>query len=141
MVSSKLLETALAQIEAYNKWDLDTILSLRTKDCIQQILPASLERPPRTNDEYREYFGTFIPLFKNYNLEVLDTVVDQTAHKVALHAKSTADTPLGPYTNEYMLFFYMTEDDSLINKVVEFVDSASSKQFFGSLGQLLKSKA
>jgi hypothetical protein len=37
---SKRRQTALGEIEAYNHWDLDEIISYRSADCIHQVLPG-----------------------------------------------------------------------------------------------------
>ena len=55
-------------------------------------------------------------------------VVDAEHNKVAVHCSSTADTDLGPYANEYMFTFYMTEDGTQITRFEEFVDSDKSKK-------------
>jgi hypothetical protein len=38
-------KTALAILEAYESWNLDTIMSFRTPDCIQEIIPSAQHFP------------------------------------------------------------------------------------------------
>jgi ketosteroid isomerase-like protein len=46
---------------------------------------------------------------------------------------STADTAVGPYANEYTLYLQMTDDDTQVVSIKEFVDSQYSQEFFGKL--------
>ena len=73
------------------------------------------------------------PLFKNFHIEILEIVEDAKAHKVAFHARSTAETPIGPYANEYMIMMQMTADDQRVTNVKEFVDSGYTTDFFANL--------
>lgn len=131
---STLLKTAHAVLQAYDSWDIDEILAPRTSDCTIQVLPLRLGRAAHTNPEYRDHFNASIkPHFTNFTLEVLDTIEDPMRHKVVFHAKSTADTPVGPYANEYSLYLQMTDDDTQVLEIKEFVDSQYSAEFFGKL--------
>lgn len=58
-------------IDAYNVWDIERILAYRTPDCKQQILPATLNRSPKSNDEYRAYFETIEPLYINFTVRII----------------------------------------------------------------------
>ena len=60
-------KTSQALLDAYNAWNIDQILAMRTSDCMQYILPASLGREPRNNEEYRAFFEQqMMPLFKEF---------------------------------------------------------------------------
>jgi len=48
-------------------------------------------------------------------------------------AGSTVDTDIGPYKNEYMLVFYLDERGEKVGRMLEFVDSANSVEFFPKL--------
>ena len=131
---SQLLKTAYSVLDGYNKWDIDAILAPRAPDCTQQVLPLRLGRPINSNAAYREYFNTAVkPHFQNFTIEVLDTVEDPKAHKVAIRARSSAETVLGEYTNEYVLVMHMTDDDQKVLQIKEFVDSEYSQEFFPKL--------
>ena len=105
----------------------------RAEDCTQRVYPARLDRPLLNNTEYRKYFPTFSALFKHFHVEILETVVDPNNHKVAFHARSTGETVIGPYANEYMIMMQMTEDDAKISSIKEFVDSGYSDEYFKRL--------
>lgn len=136
--SAKLLETARAYQEALENKDEKRILELRTPDCIQHYFPSSLNRPPQTNTEYTSHFRTMDGIFWGWESETLDTLVDAPAHKISIHSVARADSIIGPYVNEMVFTMWMTDDDSQVKQVREFVDSGFVKDFFG---RLMKKKA
>ena len=108
-------------------------MSFRAPNCIQYILPSSLNRPPLNNEQYAAYFVPIMPAFQNFHVTVHDTIVDEAARKVVLRASSMATTALGPYNNEYTLILHMTEDGRKVEKFYEFVDSAYSADYMPRL--------
>ena len=58
-------------IDAYNAWDIERFIGYRTPDCKQQILPASLNRAPKSNDEYRAYFESIEPFYINFTVRII----------------------------------------------------------------------
>jgi ketosteroid isomerase-like protein len=138
MSSSKLVETAHALIDAYHAQDAEKIMALRTPDCEQVVFPVSLQRPPQKNTEFLAHFSAMKGIFWGWKSEVLDTVVDAPAHKVVLHSIARAESAIGPFENEMVFTIWMTDDDSQIKQVREFVDSAYVREFFG---RLMKKKA
>ncbi len=108
-------------------------MSFRAPNCIHYILPSSLNRPPLNNEQYAAYFGSIIPAFTGFHVTVHDTIVDEAAQKVLMHASSTATTVLGPYVNEYALILHMTEDGRKVEKFYEFVNSAYTGDYMPRL--------
>lgn len=77
------------------------------------------------------------------NLQIIlakgeDMVVDDVSRKVLLHLTSTGETDFGPYTNEYMIVLKMTDDGTQIKEIVEFIDSATTRDIAASLTQNVK---
>lgn len=140
MSRSTLLETANAVIQAYNTWTVESVLSFRAPNCIQQILPLSLGRQPLNNEQYGAYFAPMMPAFKDFHLTVANTVVDEEARQVVMHASSTASTEIGEYKNEYILVLHMTEDVTQVELVEEFVDSKYGSEFMARLRAHLAAK-
>ncbi|PVH90232.1 hypothetical protein DM02DRAFT_578199 [Periconia macrospinosa] len=126
-------ETAKAVIDAYNAWNIDSIMAYRTPDCQHQVLPASMGRTAKSNDEYRAYLGTIMPLYSKFTVVVQDEIHDARTHSCIIHASSTADTAIGRYANEYALFLTFTEDGKNVTMFREFVDSAYSERFVAAL--------
>jgi hypothetical protein len=63
-------ETARTFIDAYNAWDIDAIMGYRAPGCQHRVLPSSLGRSAKTNDEYRDYLKTIMPLFSNFTVVI-----------------------------------------------------------------------
>ncbi|KAI0433354.1 hypothetical protein F5Y09DRAFT_299206 [Xylaria sp. FL1042] len=138
---SRRRRTALAVVDAYNKWSIEAIMAIRTEDCIQQILPKSLGRPAMDNAMYKAYFTSIMPHFQNFTVTINDTMEDAQENKVVFWARSEASTEIGPYSNEYVLIMYMNEAGDKITKFLEFVDSSYSAAFFPKLREHLAQKA
>ncbi len=130
---SSLLGAAQALVSAYKSWDLKEIMGVRSTDCVNSILPASLGRPAMDNEEYASFFAPNIPLFEGFHLTVHDTIIDEAARKVTMHLSSRATTAIGKYDNEYMLTLHMTEDGQKVDRFVEFVDSKYSARYMSEL--------
>ena len=81
-----------------------------------------------------------MPAFRNFHVTVKNTIVDEEARKVAMHASSAAMTDLGDYSNEYMLVLHMTEDGKKVVRFEEFVDSKYSMEFLPRLREHLAGK-
>lgn len=135
-----LLNTANAIISGYNKWTMAAILAPRSPSCIHSILPSSLNRPARTNDEYAAYFEPILPAFRNWVLTVHYAVVDEVKRAVVMKVTSRANTDIGLYENEYMMLFWMTERGDQVERIEEWVDSAYSRNFLGKLWEHLAEK-
>ncbi|KAL6714554.1 hypothetical protein ACLMJK_007979 [Lecanora helva] len=134
-------KTVAAFLDAYNKWDIDLIMALRAEQCMQYVLPRSLDQPSRNNEEYKAYFSTLMPLFKDFNVTPETTVHDAENHSCAMYLSSTATSPLGPYKNEYTFFLHFTDDGTKIIKVEEMVDSGYSAKYFGDLEKYVASQS
>ncbi len=67
----------------------------------------------------------------------MSVVIDSERNKVVVHAKSTAETELGAYSNEYMLLLTMTKDGTQLIRFEEFVDSAMSDKQITPLMKLI----
>lgn len=144
--------TAQAVIDAYNTWDIEAILAYRSPDCQHRVLPASMNRAAKSNDEYRAYLDKIMPLYSNFTVSVsifksnavkitwaqvvvMEEIHDARTHTCIIHASSTAQTKIGLYANEYALILTFTEDGTKVTKFDEFVDSAYSQQFVTALGK------
>ncbi|KAI0570372.1 SnoaL-2 domain-containing protein [Pyrenophora tritici-repentis] len=127
--------TAREVIDAYNAWDIDGILAYRSPNCKHRVLPASMNRAAKSNDEYRAYLRTIMPLYSKFTVEVKEEIHDTEMHTCIIHASSTAETKIGLYANEYVLILTFTEDGRKVTKFDEFVDSAYSQQFVAALAK------
>ncbi|ROW07711.1 hypothetical protein VMCG_03673 [Cytospora schulzeri] len=93
-----------------------------------------------TNEEYQAFVG---PGFKLVRHQIglakgEDMLVDEVSRKVMLHLTSNGETDFGPYANEYMIVLKMTYDGTQIKEIVEFIDSAATRDIVASLLQHIK---
>ncbi|KAF4628187.1 hypothetical protein G7Y89_g9965 [Cudoniella acicularis] len=140
--TEKLLSTAHGFIDALSSLDVDRMLALRTSDCQQVILPASLGREPLSNEEFRAMYSGYLTKakFSDYTIKVLSSAVDPIQKKVVLYGKGEATTLAGPFKSEYVFLLTMVEennDEIRISKVEEFVDSNLSIQEGGTFDVVL----
>jgi len=101
--------------------------------------PASLGIPPYTKEDYGPFFGPFMALLSDCSFQVVDdkeTVVDVEMRKVVIHVKSSANSTVGKYENEYLWTLTMSEDGKMIENIVEFTDSAYAIEFFRKQAQM-----
>lgn len=85
------------------------------------------------NTEYAVYLKRILPWFRDFRVYVTDVVEDEAANKVVLHARSTAQTVVGPYANEYIIIIHTSSDGGLATRVDEFVDTAYSNKMMTKL--------
>ena len=77
-----------------------------------------------------------LAVLKNFQLRLSDghtPVIDEEGHKIVLFISSSAETPIGPYSNEYVFQFKTSEDGTQIEEIVEFVDTAPTFGFTDKL--------
>ncbi|PPJ55987.1 hypothetical protein CBER1_03584 [Cercospora berteroae] len=102
MTKSPQRLTAETLVEAFNRMDIDAIISYRHQDCLRHILPAALGHKAQTNDEYRKSLQALKPIFHNFTLLVHDIVEDKEARRLCIYSTARADTLAGEHVNEYM---------------------------------------
>ncbi|POS70367.1 hypothetical protein DHEL01_v211241 [Diaporthe helianthi] len=129
-----LIKTATSYIEGFNTNTPEGVIASRTADCRQVICPSSVpppwNSPPRSNEEYQGFVIPGFKMLRNVKISLVeggDMLVDDISRKVLLHLKSTGDTDFGPYANEYMIVLKMTDDGTKIKEIVEFIDSATTR--------------
>lgn len=127
----QLLQTGLAFISSMKTWTLESVMELRSPKCIHRVLPGSVNFTPQNNDEFAEYIKPMLSLLHDFEFEIVeeDTMVDEVRRKVLFHLKSSAQSPAGVYANEYFFAFTMDEQGTLVDEVIEFVDSGYTLGF------------
>lgn len=74
-----------------------------------------------------------MPFFQGFEPTIHDIVEDERANKATVWCSSVSETVVGRYANEYMLLLHFNDAGDKVERVVEFVDSSYSKDFFGRL--------
>ena len=78
-----------------------------------------------------------LALLSDCSFQIVDdkeTVVDVEMRKVVIHVKSSANSTVGNYKNEYLWTLTMSEDGKMIENIVEFTDLAYAIEFFQEAG-------
>nr|OQO30225.1 hypothetical protein B0A51_01373 [Rachicladosporium sp. CCFEE 5018] len=116
------LDKVLALLNAY---DLDALAELFTPDFIRFLQPKASVEPHQLNAQQltfglkrigQQFTSPIVYEFHNH-------VHDAEAHRSVLEFSNHADTTLGPFGGEGVLFFQFTEDGKKISRVDEYVDS------------------
>ena len=55
-------------IETEATWDGDSIIALRSDDCVSYYLPKSLAHPIRNNEEAKGFYAEMKPLWTDYKV-------------------------------------------------------------------------
>lgn len=128
---------ALDLVDAFNRMDIDDIISKRADGCMRYILPASLEQKPTNNDQYRTTLENLLPIFSNFELTVCDILEDREARRISMYVKARADTLAGEYINEYQWTMTFDEAGQKIVHWSEFVDSSIFYGFWPKLREAM----
>ena len=71
-------------------------------------------------------------------MTVIKMLSDPEAHTVVIHATGSAETPAGPYQNEYVFFLTMDEAGDELVEVEEHIDSAFIAAWYPKLLEYVK---
>ncbi|KAH7155958.1 hypothetical protein EDB81DRAFT_854192 [Dactylonectria macrodidyma] len=122
-----------AFITNFNIPSAEKQIAIRSPKCVQRTLPASIGDPDRSNEEYAELFGAFVlAKIRNFNIGLAPgsvPIIDEANQTAVLHMRSTGDSDHGPYANEYMFILKVNKEGTLLDQVVEFMDSGYLKSF------------
>lgn len=138
MSKSTQRQTAEAVVEAFNRMDIDTIISYRSPDCQRHILPSTLGHPPTNNDQYKASLERLKPIFSDFSLVVKDVLEDKENRRIAMYLQARADTLAGEYVNEYQWTLDFNGTGTKITKVSEFVDTVMNRDFWPKLLHAMK---
>ncbi|KAF2875188.1 hypothetical protein BDV95DRAFT_486549 [Massariosphaeria phaeospora] len=125
--SVALIALANTFLSHFCSLDMDQMLSIRTSDCVQVIGPASMDRPAMDNAAFRSAYGSVLRHFRSMSMETKSILTDTERNVVVLHVQSRATT-IGPrYDMEYIFILHATADAKALNRIEEFIDSATAK--------------
>ena len=62
-------KTAKRFVELECTWDANAIAALHTDDCKHQLLPYSLGHPERNNEEFKDFYRQFSPIWSGYTVK------------------------------------------------------------------------
>jgi ketosteroid isomerase-like protein len=128
---STRLNTAYSLLDAYGALSPDAILSHLDEDCTHQALPASLEMPPRSKEEFRGHAQGITSIFTTFAMIPQNVYEDHDNNAVVIHAimDGQLNKPgMGQWKNECIMLLRFTPDGSKITQIREFVDSAKAME-------------
>ncbi|KFA68130.1 hypothetical protein S40285_10017 [Stachybotrys chlorohalonatus IBT 40285] len=128
----QLLKVAHGYIDGFNQNTPEGVIAYRAPNCVHRIVPTSANIPARSNEEYQNFISSGFQIIKNFKLRISEghePVIDEVARKIVLFISSSADSPIGPYTNEYVFELKTNEDGTLIEQITEFIDTAPTVGF------------
>lgn len=141
-IRETLIQTANSYIAGFNTNTAEGVIACRTADCKQIIKPSSVPppwaSPPRSNEEYQALTMPGFQMVRNFQIGVAkgeDMLVDEVRCQVLLPLTSSGETDFGPYANEYMIVLKMTDDGTQIREIVEFIDSATTRDIAAHIAQ------
>lgn len=146
-MASKELQTALAIVSAFNKMDIETIISLRTPTCKRTFLPTSLNYAPQTNAASRAQLNGMKSVFTNFQVTVADIIEGwststdgtQQRKKIVMYVEATGQTPVGEYKNEYVWKLAFDEAGEKVDEWSEYVDVGKTRDFYPLLrGEMVR---
>lgn len=85
-VAAKQRATAERFINGYNEWTVEGLLGARSDDCVHAMLPVSLNRPPRTNADYKLFFGNLETHMSAFHMKIVKIVNDPEQKMAVVHA-------------------------------------------------------
>lgn len=138
MAKSAQRQTAEAMVEAFNRMDIDTIVSYRSSDCMRYILPSTLGHVPTNNEQYKAQLEKLKPIFHNFSLTINDTLEDKETRRLCMWLSARADTAAGEYVNEYMWTLTFDESGTRIMRMNEFVDTVQNRDFWPKLAAAMR---
>lgn len=133
MTFSTRRKTAEGLIAAFNKMDVDTIISYRSSECVRRFLPLSMGLGEQDNATYRTSLLKLRAIFHNFSLKINDLIEDSAANRVCLSLNARADTMAGEYVNEYMWLLDFDKTCTKITLSQEFSDTVMERDFFPKL--------
>ena len=140
---AQILETAHSFITSFNEFTPESVVRHRSPTCLHRLRPGSLDAPPRTNAEYSAWVVNLQTVMRGFKLHLIDgyePMVDDSSRQVVLYLRSTCDTDLGQYENEYIWILKLNEGGTAIDDIVEFADSAYTLEWIRKLQEAVQRK-
>ncbi|KKP04352.1 hypothetical protein THAR02_03555 [Trichoderma harzianum] len=140
---SRMMELAISFLNAFNEFTTESVVRYRSENCKHRLLPKSLNAPPRTNSEFSAWIGSVQNVMSGAKLSFMDgyePIIDDKSRHITLHLKSTGETALGEYQNEYVWIMKVDETGQEIVDIMEFADSAYTIEWFQKLQNATEKK-
>ncbi|EFX02673.1 NAD-dependent epimerase [Grosmannia clavigera kw1407] len=123
--STREIQAATLQrfIEGWASWTPEGFLDSWSDNCTQQNLPFCQNSPVKTRETVVLFFPILMSILTNFKLKVHNIVHESETGKAAIYAQTTADSPWGPYQNEYALFLWFDKTGEKVQNIEELFDT------------------
>jgi hypothetical protein len=156
-MASEERRTADAIVNAFNTADINTLISLRTPNCMRVFQPDALQFEPQTNAQYRASLLAILQVFSSFKITVTD-VIEGTSEfpartdeqeggnaftqkkKIIMYVNARGDTPIGEYVNQYVWKMGFEAGGKRVNEWEEYVDVVSVECDNQILARLMKGR-
>jgi hypothetical protein len=132
----QMLQTTRLFLRAFNEFTPESVIAYRSPTCVHRLRPGSLNSPPRTNAEYSAWAQNLMSVMQGFKLHLQDghePIVEEASRKVVLYLRSTCETKLGEYMNEYIWILTLDGNGTAIDEIIEFADSAYTLEWIEKL--------
>lgn len=130
-------------IEGFNTNIPKETVAHRSPNCKHRFIPVSPDNPTRANEEYETFITPALKFMQNYRFrfsEGLFPIIDEETRTIVLFLVASAETPIGPYQNEYVFTLRASADGTEINEIVEFVDTKQTSEFMARIQEYVAVK-
>ncbi|KAL3436172.1 hypothetical protein BDV09DRAFT_194298 [Aspergillus tetrazonus] len=134
-IRERLLATVSQYIAAYNEFDPSATKTVRTPTCLTHGIAPTCKFI-QSMEEHTRHMMLSRGVFRSVNVSIVDnstTVVDEVSRRVVVKVKIRCETTVGPYENEAMFIMAMNEEETLVDEIFQFLDTARFRQFQGRL--------
>ncbi|KAK0851737.1 hypothetical protein LTS02_012641 [Friedmanniomyces endolithicus] len=117
------------------RWSPGATIQYRAPECEQSMLPSTLGlgTAKKNNEEWAAHFKRLDGLVTNAKITIHDYLAVLSELRAVCRTSLDADTPVGPYHNDYVWFFTFDSTGQSIVSITEFVDSKAGAALLGKL--------
>ncbi|KAK6429374.1 hypothetical protein LTR95_014478 [Oleoguttula sp. CCFEE 5521] len=135
-LGTAMRETSNAFLAAFATWKTEPIMALRAPECVHDMLPASLNRPSKNNEQFRAYFNGVERAMHDVKMEMHDYFASVEDRRAWFHSTLTATAVDGEaYDNEYMFVLTFDEEGRKVTRVLEMLDSVKTQAIYARLAK------
>ncbi|KAF2838279.1 hypothetical protein M501DRAFT_1005151 [Patellaria atrata CBS 101060] len=123
-MSAQRFQTVHAFLNSYSECSADALLAYLSPEFSHQVLPTSIGMPKRDRDGFAGHAAMITSVFSSFAIEPQDVFEDPTQNAVIVYAHMKGEIKgLGPHNNECMMILRLSQDQTKIEGMTEFVDS------------------
>ncbi|KAK3116435.1 hypothetical protein LTR53_003228 [Teratosphaeriaceae sp. CCFEE 6253] len=117
------------------RWAPGATMAYRAPQCEHAMLPSTLGlgSNKKNNDEWAAHFKRLDGIVTDAKTTIHDYMAVASERRVVCRTSLVANTPVGPYKNDYVWFFTFDEGGEKIVSITEFLDSKAGAELLAKL--------